>query len=245
MEEVKIPSAEEEVVFTAATAKPVPGVSQENSNVANSNVAAGSEMSATSSTSEGAEGQVWQDSDADVTAPEVETDAAEGASSMKNILPMDKLKNGWNLFMGHATKAYEEQVKPAVAVAAEKTAKFHEETVKPALAVAAEKTAKFHEETVKPAWERTVVSATPYVESAKENASKAWEVTKEKTAEAYEKAKPHIDSCSEQCSVGMGKIVSMVNGKSNQGAVTGPESSDHDLATPSVLDSSTKGSFTI
>ena len=178
--------------------------------------------------------------------PDADDETDADASSMNNILPMKQLKNGWSVLSSSLKKFHEETVKPSLAVAAERTSKFHEETVKPSLAVAAERTSKFHEETLKPAWDKTVESATPYVESAKEGASKAWEVTKEKTAEAYVKAKPHLDSCSEQCNLGVNKLVALVGGrKSAVTGVDGPGVDSVDEAAPSVLDSSTKGSFTI
>lgn len=174
----------------------------------------------------------------------------ESTSSAGNILPLGKLQKGWSIFTAMASKAYEEQVKPALAVAAESTSKFNEETLKPAMAVAVERSKTFHQETLKPAWESTAEKTAKFNEEtikpalavAAEKTAAAWEVTKEKTGEAYVKVKPTLDACGEQCDLGVKKLVALVNGKSGGGAVIDMSGESE---APSVLENSTKGSFTI
>ena len=185
-------------------------------------------------------------------APAVATEAAEeeeaedeSTSSASKIINLKKLSRGWGVFSAMVTKTYEEQVRPAMAVAAEKTAKFHEETVKPALAVAAAETAKFNEEKLKPAWEVTKEKSAVAWEVTKEKSAVAWEVTKAKSAELHEKIKPTLDECSTQCDLGVKSLVAMIGGKTGPVVAAPGSSSDDEGSAPSVLDSSTKGSFTI
>jgi len=165
-------------------------------------------------------------------------------SGSGNVLNWKKLKNGWSVFGSAAAKMYEEQVKPALAVASEKSAKTYEEQIKPALAVASEKSAKAWEEQVKPALAVASEKSAKAWEVTKEKTGEAWEVTKVKSAEAYAKAKPTLDKCSEQCDMGVKTLIASITGKPSPAVVGGASVSD-DEGAPSSLESSTKGSFTI
>ena len=173
-----------------------------------------------------------------------EDDVVDDRSS-GSIIDLKRIKRGWNVFSLMAARTYEESIKPAIAVASEKSSKFIEEQAKPAVAKASQAAAKAAED------------AQPYLDSAKVKAAEAWEVTKEKSAvayeqvkvkstEAYEKVKPHLDECATTCDLGVKSLVAYVSGKPNA-AVTAASSSgsDDESSAPSVLDSSTKGSFTI
>ena len=172
-----------------------------------------------------------------------EDDEEDVSSGSGNVLNWRKLKNGWNVFASAAAKTYEEQVKPALAVASEKSAKTYEEQIKPALAVASEKSAKAWEEQIKPALAVASEKSAKAWEVTKDKTGEAWEVTKVKSAEAYAKAKPTLDKCSEQCDMGVKTLIASITGKPSP-AVVGASVSD-DEGAPSSLESSTKGSFTI
>jgi len=170
-----------------------------------------------------------------------EDDLVDDRSS-GSIIDLKRIKRGWSVFSSLAAKTYEESIKPAIAVASETSSKFIEEQAKPAVAKASQAAAKAAED------------AQPYLDSAKVKAAEAWEVTKEKSAvayeqvkvksaEAYEKVKPHLDECATSCDLGVKSLFAYVS----KPAVTAASSSgsDDESSAPSVLDSSTKGSFTI
>ena len=201
--------------------------------------------------------QCWKDCGEDPAAAAADEEGGGSSSSAGNILPLQKLARGWSVFSALASKTFEEKVKPAVAVAAEKTGAFYETTVKPAVAVAGERAGKAYEEQIVPAWEATKEKTGKVYE---EQIVPAWEATKETTGKVYEesikpafnsaaektgevysqKVKPALDHCGEQCDLGVKKLLTLVNGKNGDTPVVGV------AAEPaSALDSSTKGSFTI
>jgi hypothetical protein len=95
-------------------------------------------------------------------------------SSAENIIPMKKLRNGWNQFSAfvtaQATIAHQKAVEFSNSEAAQNFKKKASETLEKTVEVA------------KPYWEKTVEVSAPYVEKAKENA-----------AILQEKAKPHVE----------------------------------------------------
>ena len=193
--------------------------------------------------------QCWKDCGEDGEAAASTGEEGSSSSSAGNILPLQKLARGWSVFSALASKTFEEKVKPAVAVAAEKTGEFYETTVKPAVG-------KAYEESIVPAWEATKEKTGKVYE---EQIVPAWEATKEKTGKVYEesikpalnsaaektgevysqKVKPALDHCGEQCDLGVKKLLTLVNGKNGDQSVVGVDEP------ASALDSSTKGSFTI
>lgn len=187
----------------------------------------------------------------------------KSASAFDNIVPMDKLKNGWSFVSSWALQAVNNVKEKAVEINNNETVQSYKKSFVESSQAAWEKTkevTKQATDAAKPYVDSATAATQPYIEKATTAAAPIYEETKksifiavEKTKEATisvsEKMKPVLESAAQTVVTASASAASTISqsvsnmikvDENNEGSSEG-----NTLGTPSALDYSSKGNIKV